>query len=127
MARLPENAIRVQFSDQTIQVGMIGAFFGLAPHVGFLARSGLPLDRGILVDEYLNTGYEGIYATGDCAQVYHKEIRDYWVSIGHENAVNLGRLAATNLVGGRVKAEVAKETILDVQGVKVNTSWWWEF
>jgi len=125
--RLRENAIQVQFDDQTIQVGMIGAFYGLVPRVGFLARSGLPLDRGILVDEYLNTGVEGIYATGDCAQVYHKEIRDYWVSIGHENAVNLGRLAATNLVGGRVKAEVAKETILDVQGVKVNTSWWWDF
>jgi NAD(P)H-nitrite reductase large subunit len=127
MSSIPGKGIRVQLDHRTIQVGMIGAFYGLTPNVRFLARSGLPLDRGILVDEYLNTGFEGIYATGDCAQVYHSDIRDYWVSIGHDNAVSLGRLAAANLLGDRAKAKVAKETILDVQGVKVNTSWWWEF
>jgi pyruvate/2-oxoglutarate dehydrogenase complex dihydrolipoamide dehydrogenase (E3) component len=127
MARSGENTVRVQVDRQTIRVGMVGAFYGLVPHVGFLARSGLPLDRGLLVDEYLNTGFEGIYATGDCAQVYHPELRDYWVSIGHENAVNLGRLAAINLVGGKVRAEAAKESLLDIEGVKVNTSWWSEF
>jgi len=108
-------------------VGMVGAFFGLVPDVGFLSRSGLTIDRGILVDEYLNTGFEGIYATGDCAQIYHPEIRDYWVSIGHENARNLGRIAALNLAGGRVRADVGKESIFDIEGIRVNTSWWMEY
>jgi len=79
------------------------------------------------VDEYLNTGVEGIFATGDCAQVYHPELRDYWVSIGHDNAVSLGRIAARNLVGEKVQVEISKESIYDVQGVKINTSWWTEF
>ena len=106
---------------------MIGAFFGLAPNIQFLARSGLRVDRGILVDEYLNCGYEGVYATGDCAQIYHPEIHDYWVSIGHENAKFLGKAAALNLLGGTVEVEVAKESIFEVQGIKINTSWWTEF
>ena len=72
------------------------------------------------MDEYLNAGFEGIYATGDCAQVYHPELGDYWVSIGHDNAVNLGRLAAMNLVGGKIPAEVGKERLFDIQGIKVN-------
>ena len=106
---------------------MIGAFFGLVPDIRFLAGCGLRIDRGILVDEYLNAGFEGIYATGDCAQVYHPELGDYWVSIGHDNAVNLGRLAAMNLVGGKIPAEVGKERLFDIQGIKVNTSWWTDF
>jgi NADPH-dependent 2,4-dienoyl-CoA reductase/sulfur reductase-like enzyme len=117
----------VHIDDQDINVGLIGAFFGLVPDIKFMVGSGLRIDRGILTDEYLNTGFEYVYATGDCAQIYHPEIRDYWVSIGHDNAVNLGRIAALNLVGGKVPAEVKKESIYDVQGVKVNTSWWTEF
>jgi NADPH-dependent 2,4-dienoyl-CoA reductase/sulfur reductase-like enzyme len=113
--------------DQKIEVSMIGAFFGLVPDIRFLARSGLTIDRGVLVDEYLNAGFEGIYATGDCAQIYHPQIRDYWVSIGHENAVALGRTAALNLAGGKVRADVDMESIYDVKGIKVNTSWWAEF
>jgi 3-phenylpropionate/trans-cinnamate dioxygenase ferredoxin reductase component len=125
--REPDGKIRVLAADRTLQVEMVGAFFGLAPDIRFLARSGFSMDRGILVDEYLNTGFEGIFATGDCAQVYHPGLRDYWVSIGYENAVTLGRIAASNLAGRRVRARAPAESIFKVQGVNVNTSWWVEF
>ena len=113
--------------EREIRVGLIGAFFGLVPDIGFLTRSGLAIDRGILVDETLGTGFDGIYATGDCAQIYHPKIRDYWVSIGHDNAVALGRTAALNLLGGHYETEVPPESIFDARGIKVNTSWWMEF
>ncbi|MFH1491055.1 MAG: NAD(P)/FAD-dependent oxidoreductase [Pseudomonadota bacterium] len=125
--RLSERAFEVDMDGQRITVGLVGAFFGLVPDIGFLAGSGLQCDRGILVDEYLHTGFEGIYATGDCAQIYHRELRDYWVSIGYDNAIALGRVAALNLLGGHVSADVPAESIYDVEGVRVNTSWWMEF
>ncbi len=125
--RLSNDAYEVDVEGRKIQVGIIGAFFGLTPDIQFLAGKGLRIDRGILVNQFLNTGFEGVYATGDCAQIYHPEIRDYWVSIGHENAVNLGHVAASNLAGEKVEAEVATESVFDVQGIKVNTSWWMEF
>jgi NAD(P)H-nitrite reductase large subunit len=127
IARVAPDVYEIQVDGQKIRAGMIGAFFGLVPDVEFLTGSGLRIDRGILVDEYLNAGFEGVYATGDCAQIYHPAIRDYWVSIGHDNAVNLGTTAALNLAGGRVEAGVAKESIFEVQGIKLNTSWWTEF
>jgi NAD(P)H-nitrite reductase large subunit len=127
MARVSRYAYQVAIDDQEMEVGIIGAFFGLVPDIGFLARSGLHIDRGVLVDEYLNTGFEGVYATGDCAQIYHPELRDYWVSIGHDNAFALGRIAAVNLLGGKVEARVDAESVFEVQDVKVNTSWWTEF
>jgi pyruvate/2-oxoglutarate dehydrogenase complex dihydrolipoamide dehydrogenase (E3) component len=127
MIRTAAGLYEVHVDDQRLEVGLIGAFFGLIPDVSFLARSGLRIDRGILVDEYLYTGSEGVYATGDCAQIYHPEIRDYWVSVGHDNAVALGRAAALNLAGGRVETKVPVESIFELEGVMVNTSWWTEF
>lgn len=127
IAAVSEHSYKVKIGGQMIDVGMVGAFFGLVPDVRFLALSGLQIDRGILVDEYLATGFDGIYATGDCAQIYHPELRDYWISIGTKNAKALGRLAAINLLGGLETAKVPKSSIFDVKGIKINTSWWTEF
>ncbi|MCJ7595833.1 MAG: NAD(P)/FAD-dependent oxidoreductase [Desulfobacterales bacterium] len=127
IARKSEKIYEIEVDGRKVQAGMIGAFFGLVPDVRFLAGCGLRIDRGILVDEYLNTGFEGVYATGDCAQIYHPEIRNYWVSIGHDNAVALGHIAAQNLTGGRMQAVTPLESIFEVKGIKVNTSWWMEF
>ncbi|MFC1862518.1 NAD(P)/FAD-dependent oxidoreductase [Thermodesulfobacteriota bacterium] len=126
MNLLSSGAITVEADHDMIEVDLIGAFFGLVPDIRFLARSGLKIDRGIMVDEYLNTGFDGVYATGDCAQIYHPELFDYWVSIGHDNAVALGETAALNLIGEGIKAQPA-ECIFDVQGINVNSSWWMDF
>ena len=122
-----EHSFQVEMDDRKIEAGMVGAFFGLVPDVKFLAHSGIQIERGVLVDEYLNSGFEGIYAAGDCAQIYHPEIRDYWVSIGYDNAMNLGRIAALNLAGGKVQADVEPESIFFVEGIRANISWWMEF
>ncbi len=99
MSPLPDGQTEVKMDEDRVKVGLVGAFFGLVPDVRFLARTSLKIDRGIVVDEHLFTGIEPIYATGDCAQIYHPGLRDYWVSIGHENATALGRIAARNLIG----------------------------
>jgi len=125
--QLPEKCCEVVVDSECFKVDIVGAFYGLVPDVGFLKGSGLHIERGILVDEYLNTGFRRVYAAGDCAQVYHPQLKDYWVSIGYDNALNLGRIAASNLAGGMIEAEVAPESIFCDEGVRVNTSWWTEF
>jgi nitrite reductase (NADH) large subunit len=127
VTRVGEHALDCTTDQRTLRVGALGAFFGLVPDVKFLSRSGLDIDRGILVDEHLKTLFEGIYAAGDCAQVYHPELRDYWVSIGYQNALSLGRVAALNLSGGRLEAEPSAESIFKIGDIAVNTSWWLEF
>jgi len=126
LARLSADEIRVETDCGRYTVGAVGAFFGLVPDVRFLVRSGLYIEKGVIVDENLMTRYDGVYAAGDCAQVYHPTLRDYWVSIGYRNAENLGRIAALNLIGGKVRAETAPESIFHVDGVDIPTSWWAE-
>ena len=127
LTSLPDGGISVRIHERELPVGIFGAFFGLVPDIGFLAGSGLSIDRGILVNETLNTGFEGVFATGDCAQIYHPGIRDYWVSIGNRNAEELGRIAALNLLGAHLQSGISGESIFDMRGIKANTSWWLEF
>ncbi len=122
-----ENSVHVETDSVSLTVGAVGAFFGLRPDVSFLARSGLTIEAGIIVDEHLKTDFDNVYAAGDCAQVFHPELKDYWVSIGYSNAKNLGRIAALNLLGGTFEAEMAPTKIFQMDGIKFNTSWWTEF
>jgi NADPH-dependent 2,4-dienoyl-CoA reductase/sulfur reductase-like enzyme len=127
VVKMSQDVIRVETDAGSLETGAVGAFFGLIPDVKFLAGSGLHIERGILVDEYLQTAFEGVYAAGDCAQVYHPELRDYWVSVGFGNAKNLGRVAGLNLIGGKIQAQAAPRSIFQIEGISLNTSWWTEF
>jgi NADPH-dependent 2,4-dienoyl-CoA reductase/sulfur reductase-like enzyme len=127
LERLPDGSCEVRVKGGPVRADMAGAFFGLVPDVGFLKKSGLKIDRGILVDEHLNAGVPGVYAAGDCAQVYHPELGDYWVSVGHDNARHLGRTAALNLTGGEAREKTEPDSVFEVRGIKVNTSWWTDF
>lgn len=46
-----------------------GIAIGVQPNIGFLRTSRLATDRGILVNEYLETNIAGVYAAGDCAEL----------------------------------------------------------
>jgi NADPH-dependent 2,4-dienoyl-CoA reductase/sulfur reductase-like enzyme len=124
--RVRPDTLEVRTDKAAVRVGLVGAFYGLVPDVKFLTRSGLDIDRGILVDEHLQTRHQDVYAAGDCSQVFHPDTRDYWVSIGYANACGLGRLAALNLAGRKTQVKVPPESLFRLEGVKVNLSWWME-
>ncbi|MDF1559589.1 MAG: FAD/NAD(P)-binding oxidoreductase [Bacteroidales bacterium] len=46
----------------------VGLTVGVSPNISFLLNSGIETDRGVLVDEYLETNVKDVYAIGDCAQ-----------------------------------------------------------
>lgn len=112
---------------RTMEVELVGAFFGLAPDLSFLLGSGLDLERGIMVDEHLRTNLPEVYAAGDCAQIYNPRIRNYWLSIGWPNAAALGQVAGQNMLGEARSIEPPRKSILNIEGITVATGWWQEF
>ena len=52
-----------------IECGFVGLTAGVHPNIDFLRFGDIELDRGILVDEYLQTSVPDVYAVGDCAQL----------------------------------------------------------
>ena len=49
----------------------VGITIGVHPSIKFLEDSGIETDKGILVNEFLQTNVPDVYAAGDCAQ--HRE------------------------------------------------------
>jgi 3-phenylpropionate/trans-cinnamate dioxygenase ferredoxin reductase subunit len=72
---------------------------GVEPATELLAGTGVGIDNGILVDEYLRTGVEGIYAAGDVANHYHPVFERHLRVEHWQNALKQGPAAARNMLG----------------------------
>ncbi|HET6833206.1 MAG TPA: FAD-dependent oxidoreductase [Acidimicrobiales bacterium] len=65
------------------------------------ADSGLAVDKGIVVDQHLETNVAAIYAAGDVANAWHPHYRRH-VRVEHwANALNQGTTAGRNVAGRR--------------------------
>ncbi|QIL74447.1 NAD(P)/FAD-dependent oxidoreductase [Hymenobacter sp. HDW8] len=58
----------VTSQGEEIECQWVGLGIGVAPNLSLAQRSALETDRGILVDELLQTNLPDVYAAGDCAQ-----------------------------------------------------------
>lgn len=61
------KAVQTKDGDR-IQCQLVGLCAGVKPNIEFLKNSLLETDRGILVNEFLETNIPDVYAIGDCAQ-----------------------------------------------------------
>jgi 3-phenylpropionate/trans-cinnamate dioxygenase ferredoxin reductase component len=81
-----------------IECDFVVVGLGVEPVTDLLADTGAEIDNGVVVDEYLRTGVEGIYAAGDVANHYHpvfgRRIRvEHW-----QNALKQGPVVARNML-----------------------------
>jgi nitrite reductase (NADH) large subunit len=59
----------VAFQDGTeLDAELVVVAAGIRPNVEIAKRSGLDVERGIVVDDYLRTSHPDIYAVGECTQ-----------------------------------------------------------
>lgn len=55
-------------SQEEIPCQIVGLTPGVSPNIDFLKNSELELNRGVLINPYLETNIQDIYAIGDCAE-----------------------------------------------------------
>jgi len=75
---------------------------GVRPNSEFAAEAGVAVEEGIVVDEHLRTGVDGIYAAGDVAQGPDFSTRTRSVHAIQPTATEHGRVAALNMAGRSV-------------------------
>ncbi|MFD2080234.1 NAD(P)/FAD-dependent oxidoreductase [Actinopolymorpha cephalotaxi] len=91
----------VQFADgTTLRADVVLVGVGVRPATGWLAGSGLELDRGVVVGADLAAGRPGVYAVGDVAARwsprYGTRVRgEHW-----DDALRAPAVAVANLLGG---------------------------
>ncbi|MGH7806797.1 MAG: FAD-dependent oxidoreductase, partial [Thermodesulfobacteriota bacterium] len=80
----------------------VGVGIGLDLNIDFLMGADIAIERGIRVNEFLETNINGVYAAGDVAEFDDLILGERHL-VGHiENAQFQGRVAGRNMAGAKI-------------------------
>ncbi|MGD9837206.1 MAG: NAD(P)/FAD-dependent oxidoreductase [Afipia sp.] len=111
-----EGAVQsVQLSDgRVIAADAVVFAAGIRPNVALAKEAGVPINRGIVVDDQLRAGHDGVFALGECAE--HRGTCYGLVEPAYEQA----RVLADHLAGrDALYSGSVVSTNLKVSGVSV--------
>ncbi len=93
--------LRVNLSNgNSVDADLVISATGVKSNMQFAVDSGLVADQGILVNEYLQTSNEDIYAAGDVCQGKDFSTGEFTVQAIQPTAVEHAKVAAGNMVRG---------------------------
>lgn len=98
----PDVAAVVLADGRSLPCDVFLAATGIRPNVELARRAGLPVGRGVLVDERMKTEVDGVFAAGDVAE-QNGQVPGRWPV-----AMEQARVAAVNALGGA--ADLTAET-----------------
>lgn len=90
-------------SGEVIECQFVGLTVGVHPNIQLVKETSIETDRGILVDEFLQTNIPDVYAIGDCAQLknppsHRRPIEAVWY-VGRM----MGETVAQTVTGNQTK------------------------
>jgi NAD(P)H-nitrite reductase large subunit len=108
-------------SGEKLTADLVVVSAGVTPNTEFLDGSGIEIDGGIVVDKYLKTSADNVYAVGDCAK--GPDFSGGWsVHAIAPTATEHGRFAALNMAGREAPYKGSLSmNVLDTAGL-VSTS-----
>jgi NAD(P)H-nitrite reductase large subunit len=89
-------AVRTEVGEE-IPCELVAVAIGVLPQIGLARAAGVDCDRGILVDEFLKSSAEDVFAAGDVAEVCEALTDRRTIEVLWSSAVAKGRVAGLNM------------------------------
>jgi NAD(P)H-nitrite reductase large subunit len=89
-------------TGETLACDVVGVAIGVRPRADLARQAGLKVDRGVTVNEYLQTSASDVFAAGDVAEVFDPTSGKATLDVLWPTAVAQGRVAGANMAGARV-------------------------
>jgi nitrite reductase (NADH) large subunit len=112
----PDQVRRIVLkSGRVLETDLVIISAGIIPNTQLAVQAGLPCQRGIVVDERLQTGAPGIYAVGDVAEFRQR----IWGII--PAALAQARVVAAQITGRRERLyeDISPEVLWKVMGIEM--------
>ncbi|MBT8269279.1 MAG: FAD-dependent oxidoreductase, partial [Bacteroidia bacterium] len=103
------RAVVIAETGEEIGCDFVGLTAGVSPNIDFIKNSEIETNRGVVVNRYLETNINGIYAIGDCAE--------------QREAIGERRTVETVWYTGRMMGETVAQTICGNR-LKYNPGHW---
>lgn len=110
--------------QRTFSPDIIFAWDYYKPNIDCIKNTEISRKLGILVNKRLETSVADIYASGDCVEIYHPGVRNYWINFGWTNAVEQGGIAGKNMTGQKEAYKIHDVLILNLMGKSLKARWW---
>lgn len=113
------NPLTVKLSGgQSLPADLVITATGVTANLECLTGSGVDVDQGVLVNEFLQSSDPNIYAAGDCAQGRDFSTGERNVHAIQPTAVEHGRVAALNMAGVQTRFQGSiNMNVLDTLGL----------
>ncbi len=92
-------------NGERFESDLVGVGIGLDFNTEFLQNTGVKQDRGLVVDEYMQTTVDDIYAAGDVTTFYDTITDSYEKNGSWDSAKEQGQVAAENMIADAPETE----------------------
>ncbi|MBN1347993.1 FAD-dependent oxidoreductase [candidate division KSB1 bacterium] len=140
---LQNKGIEILSKDQIVEIEKAGGRYRVAtlnqneivtdivfgsdyyqPELSCIADTPIEKKLGILVDQHLKTSVSDIYAAGDCVEIYHPVLKNYWINFGWPNAIAQGEIAGKNMAGEDKVYSIRETLVFNLMGKALKARWW---
>jgi NAD(P)H-nitrite reductase large subunit len=122
------SPLKVTLSNGTvIEVDLVISATGVKPNIEFLKDSDIEMNKGVLVDQQMQTSVSGIYAAGDVTESVDFSTGQRIVNAIQPNAAEQAKIAGANMAGAKAESQGALQiNVLDTLGL-ISSSFgqWW--
>lgn len=107
-------------AGKTIACDVVGVAIGVRPRADLARQAGLKVDRGVIVNAYLQTSAADVFAAGDVAEAFDPASGKTTLDVLWPTAMTQGRIAGANMTGaGLAYTKGVPFNVTQMTGLKV--------